>query len=152
MGCQKAILPTCLNYKTGWRTAIFHNPYLIKCLSREIRAWRHAVEEHRDICLLKSRRCSRRGARGQREWEAQEAIMRKQALGGSNARTWRGEEGPQKNQQPPHKSSSVLTKQKNKTTCTHTHSVHSTPLKCIITTPPDHQSLGKQKKKLKIKN
>ena len=124
MGCQEAILPTCLNYTTGWRTEIFHNPFFYKMPFSGDPGVAPRGGRAQDICLLKSRRCSRRGARGQREWEAQEAIMRKQALGGSNARTWRGEEGPQKYQQPPHKSSSVLTKQKNKNSL-HSHTFGS---------------------------
>lgn len=94
--------------------------------------------------MLRSRRCSRRSARGQREWEARESI-RGSKLSEAAMRAPGEERRDPKKSATARKSSSVLIN-KNKTTCTHTF-VHSTPLKCIITTPPDHQSLDSKKKK-----
>lgn len=94
--------------------------------------------------MLRSRRCSRRSARGQREWEARESI-RGSKLSEAAMRAPGEERRDPKKSATARKSSSVLIN-KNKTTCTHTF-VHSTPLKCIITTPPDHQSLDSKKRR-----
>ena len=92
--------------------------------------------------MLRSRRCSRRSARGQREWESRESI-RGSKLSEAAMRAPGEERRDPKKSATARKSSSVLIN-KNKTTCTHTF-VHSTPLKCIITTPPDHQSLDSKR-------